>query len=257
MRAALNPNRRFAVRCSDVRSNSSGGGSRTVRARTRSTRGPCGSAAAPCACRARRSPRRARPRASRATAPWRQPAVNRWPPSVANSPRTSQYVARHERADRLLARDQHRQRRRLHAADRVQRGVPRRSAARGDRARRVHADQPVGLGARARRVAERDRAAPPGRSAAKPRRIASSVSDEIHSRRTGGRAPANWTDVAKDQLALAPGIARVDDRGEPPVAAGAARTARSCSAACRDGRSRNSAGSIGSVSSRHAFQRAS
>ncbi len=57
----------------------------------------------------------------------------------------------------------------------------------------------------------------PGRSAAKPRRIASSVSDEIHSRQTGGPPPAYWYTIPEDQLALAPRVARVHHRVEPPI----------------------------------------
>jgi hypothetical protein len=62
---------------------------------------------------------------------------------------------RHEGADLALAADDHRERGRLHAADRVERVVARIAAARGDGARGVHADEPVRLGARAGGVGER------------------------------------------------------------------------------------------------------
>ena len=125
--------------------------------------------------------------------------------------------ARHERADRLLALDQHRERGRLHAADRVQRVVAGHPALRGDRARGVHADQPVRLRARPGGVSERVEVSPrPQRAEAAPDRLVGERRDPqpLH------RQPRLrvLVDVAEDQLALAPGITGVDDRGEPPVA---------------------------------------
>ena len=94
-------------------------------------------------------------------------------------------VLGNEGADRQLALDEHRERRRLDPADRESVAVARRC--RGPR--EVHADEPVGA---ARPWAASARASSRGRgaSSAKPSRIASGVSDEIQSRLTGRAQPA-------------------------------------------------------------------
>ena len=92
------------------------------------------------------------------------------------------------------------------------------AAARGDRARRVHPDEPVRLRARARRVrraASSCAARPQRREAAADRLVGERRDPQPPHRRPAARV---LVDVAEDQLALAPGIARVDDRREPPVA---------------------------------------
>ena len=82
----------------------------------------------------------------------------------------------------------------------------------GERARRVHPDQPVGARAALARRRPRPSSSSPGRSRAKPSRIASSVIDWSQSRRIGLRDPEVLDDLAEDQLALAPGVAGVHDR---------------------------------------------
>ena len=67
----------------------------------------------------------------------------------------------HERADLLLAAREDRERRRLHAAER-HRAVKRRAQADRRGARRVHADDPVGLRARAGRGLQRRELRTPG-----------------------------------------------------------------------------------------------
>ena len=115
-----------------------------------------------------------------------------------------------ERADLLLAPRQDRQRRRLHAAQR-DRAVEARAQPDRRRARRVHADQPVGLRARPRRLLERRELA-----------AVAQVGEALAHRVVGHRREPEALDrqlgagllveVGEDQLALAPGVARVDDR---------------------------------------------
>ena len=79
------------------------------------------------------------------------------------------------------------------------------------RARRVHADEPVGLRARARRHprAPRSRARPQRREAAADRLVGQRRDPQRA--RSAAALPRVLVDVAEDQLALAPGVARVDD----------------------------------------------
>ena len=115
-----------------------------------------------------------------------------------------------EGADLLLAAGDERERRRLDAAERdgaVEGGAqPDRR-----RARRVHADQPVGLGARARRLLERRISSPVAQvlEGLGDRRLRHRVEPQPLDRllHAGG-----LVDVGEDQLALAPGVAGVDDQ---------------------------------------------
>ena len=121
-------------------------------------------------------------------------------------------VARHERADLLLALDQDRERRRLHAAHGRQLEAARLRVERGHRARAVDADEPVGLGAARRGVGQRQHARRRCAALAKPSRIAAGVIDCSHSRLIGLVRLRVLHDVAEDELALAPGVAGVDQR---------------------------------------------
>ena len=114
-----------------------------------------------------------------------------------------------EGADLLLAAGDDRQRRGLDAAQRDGAVEGRAQADRG-RARRVHADDPVGLRARAGRLLEA-RELRAGRSAANASRIAALVIEDSHSRLTGSLRLGLLVQVGEDQLALAPGVAGVDD----------------------------------------------
>ena len=95
-------------------------------------------------------------------------------------------VLGHERVDLEVAPHDQREGRRLHAAERDRRA--RRADARRRGARRVHADQPVGLGASARRVLERSQLGS-RRAGARTRRGSRSSS----STRTTRGAPASAT----------------------------------------------------------------
>ena len=127
-----------------------------------------------------------------------------------NVPMHFPVVARHERADLLLALDQDRERRRLHAADGGQLEAAGLRIERRHRARAVDADQPVGLGAANRRIGERPHllvAAQPLEAVA-DRRRASSTAATGADRLVGLRV---LRDVAEDQLAFAARVARVDE----------------------------------------------
>ena len=117
----------------------------------------------------------------------------------------------HEGADLLLAARDQRQRRRLHAAER-DRAVERRAQPDRRGAGGVHAHDPVGLGARARRPPRAASSPRPGAAARRPRSIAFLVIDDSHSRCTGFVHRGDLVQVGEDQLALAPGVAGVDDR---------------------------------------------
>ena len=118
-------------------------------------------------------------------------------------------VARHEAADFLLAFRDDRQRRRLHTAHRRQIKTAFLAVKRGHRARAVDADQPVGLRAAARRVRERQHLV-----------VAAQRLECLADRRLGHRLQpqpphrlprlGRLHDVAEDELALAPGVAGVD-----------------------------------------------
>ena len=240
MRCAENPNRRFAVRCSDVRSNSCGGGlldgARAQRDYTRADRiapAPCSRSRATRARRARAVARRDDP-CCRATAPGtlrrRRCESRRGPPStrVGTKVRISFSRATSSASVGVCTRP-------------IENSVSPPGLADATVTARV-AFMPTSQSA-----SERERAASasassraPGLSDAKPRRIASSVSDEIQSRRTGRRLPRVLVDVAEDQLSLATGIAGVDDGGEPAIAKQLRR--QRAAAAARDcaGRRRNS-----------------
>ena len=124
-------------------------------------------------------------------------------------------VARLERADRLVAPDDDRQRRRLHATDGVDRRLclARRACAAeadGDRAGRVHADQPVGLRAAAGRIGQRIVLG----AGAQP---CEAVPDRLFGQRRDPEPPhrepavRQLVDVAEDELALAARVAAVHD----------------------------------------------
>ena len=117
---------------------------------------------------------------------------------------------RHEVADLLLAARHERERRRLHSPERhgaVERGAqPDRRRARG-----VHPDEPVGLGSRAGRLLER-------RELLRRAQVIEGLADRrLRHRREPQplyRLPhrRQVIDVREDQLALAAGVAGVDDR---------------------------------------------
>src|SRR4051794_2157257 len=115
-----------------------------------------------------------------------------------------------EGADLLLAARDDGQRRRLHAPERdgaVERGAQ----PDGGRARGVHADDPVGLRARLRRVAQLAEV-----------RLVAQLAEGVAHRLIGHRVQPQaldgllrlhvLVDVGEDQFALAPGVAGVDDR---------------------------------------------
>ncbi len=96
-------------------------------------------------------------------------------------------VLGHERVDLEVAPHDHRERRRLHAAERDRRAG--RPDAGRRRAGRVHADQPVGLGAGARGILERSQIA---RRRAGSRRRRGSRSSSSTRTRPGARACRPW-----------------------------------------------------------------
>ena len=117
-----------------------------------------------------------------------------------------------EGLDLLLAPHEDRERRRLHAAERDHGAAERGAAADRGRARRVHADEPVGLGARARRGLER-------RELAAGPQVAEGLADRVlgHRREPGALhrdalLAGHVEHVGEDQLALAPGVAGVHDQ---------------------------------------------
>ena len=116
---------------------------------------------------------------------------------------------RHERLDLALALDDHRQRRRLHPAERDDAADPGAAADRR-RARRVHADEPVRLGARAGGGLQRPELV------ARPQALEALADRGLRHRRDPeplDRLVDAWTlvDVREDQLALTTGVAGVDD----------------------------------------------
>ena len=126
-------------------------------------------------------------------------------------------VARHERKDLPLALDDHREGRGLDATDRVERGVADLTPTSGDRAGRVHANEPVRLGARTRSVAERiELGARAQRREAASDRLVGQRRDPQALHRCAGAG--ELVDIAEDQLAFATGITRVDDRGDGTIA---------------------------------------
>ena len=104
-------------------------------------------------------------------------------------------------------------RRRLHAADRRQEEAAVARVERGHRARAVDADQPVGLGAAARRVGERQHllVAAQVLEAVADRGRRHALQPEPLDRVLGLRM---LLDQPEDQLALAPGVAGVDQLGD-------------------------------------------
>src|SRR5439155_16935494 len=116
---------------------------------------------------------------------------------------------RSERLDLALALDHHRQRRRLHPAERDDSADPG-AAANGRGAGRVHPDQPVSLGARARRSLERLQLLAGAQ-------LLEALADRLLRHRADPEPlhrlvdPGGLVDVGEDQLALAAGVARVDD----------------------------------------------
>ena len=119
-------------------------------------------------------------------------------------------ITRHELLDLLLALDQDGERRRLHAADGRQMESPRFGIERRHRARRIDADKPVGLGAANRGVRQREHFPVTAQ-------LAETLADGRRSHRLqpqafnrlGGFGVIH--DVAKNQLAFAPGVARVEE----------------------------------------------
>ena len=143
-------------------------------------------------------------------------------------------VTRPELPDLQLPPHEDRQRRRLHAADRIERRVAlstlaaprraRRAGARrgGARAHRdgaggVHPDQPVRLRAAARGAGERvelDAGAQP-REARPDRLVGEGRDPQALDRKAAAR---QLIDVTKDELAFTSGVAGVHDLGEAPIA---------------------------------------
>ena len=118
--------------------------------------------------------------------------------------------ARHEFPNLLLALDENRQRRRLHAADR---GLVEPAALRVEgrhRARAIDPDEPVRLAAAHRRIRERAqiRVAAQMREAVANRRGRHRLQPEPLDRLLGAGV---LNDVAEDQFPLAPGVTRVDE----------------------------------------------
>ena len=115
-----------------------------------------------------------------------------------------------EVADLLLAPGEDRQRRRLHAAER-DRAVERGAQADRRRPGRVHADDPVGLRARSRRGLERGQLGP---GAQPPERLLDRLGRHRVQPQPLDRLLRRGllVQVGEDQLALASGVARVDDR---------------------------------------------
>ena len=124
-------------------------------------------------------------------------------------------VARLERADRLVAPNDDRQRRRLHATDGVDRRLrlARRACAAeadSDGAGGVHADQPVGLRAAAGRIGQRIVLGAGAQSR-------EAVPDRLFGQRRDPEPPhrepavRQLVDVAEDELALAARVAAVHD----------------------------------------------
>ena len=122
-------------------------------------------------------------------------------------------AARAERADLLLALDQDRERRRLHAADGRQLESAGLGIERGHRARAVDADEPIGLGAAHRGIGERQhlRVGAQVREAVADRRGRHRLQPEAPDRL---RRLGELRDVAEDELAFAPGVAGVDEVGD-------------------------------------------
>jgi len=146
------------------------------------------------------------------------PPPSREPPAIGGAQLAAQLPvrARHEAADRLFAPHQHRQRGGLDPADRVQRRVAGGAPACCDGPGGVHADQPVGLGARPRGIGERvELGARPQRGEPLADRVVGQRRDPQPADRRA--AACVLIDVAEDQLALAAGVARVDHRAEPPI----------------------------------------
>ena len=99
---------------------------------------------------------------------------------------------------------------RLHAPQR-HRAVERRAQADRRRAGGVHADDPVGLRARARGLPRAARSPRRRAGARTPRSIACLVIDDQPQALDGLLGAGLLVEVGEDQLALAPGVARVDD----------------------------------------------
>ena len=124
-------------------------------------------------------------------------------------------VARHVLPDLLLALDDDRQRRRLHAAHRGQEEAAVAAVERGHRPRAVDADQPVGLGAAARRIGQRQQlliGAQVRETVADRLRRHALQPEPLHGlvQRPLGRLRV-LQDQPEDQLALAARVTGVDD----------------------------------------------
>ncbi len=120
-----------------------------------------------------------------------------------------------ECADLLLAARDERERRRLHAAER-DRAAERRPQADRRGARGVHPDEPVGLGAGARGRLEQLHLG--ARAQVLERLLDRLLRHRVQPEALDGLVdPGGLVDVREDQLALAPGVARVDDPVDPVV----------------------------------------
>ena len=122
-------------------------------------------------------------------------------------------VARHERLDLAFALDHHCERRRLHATHGRQIEAAALGIEGGHRARAVDADDPVGLRAAARGARERRHVLVGAqvREAVSNRSGCHRLQPQPLDRLPGARG---LRDVAEDQLALAPGVARIDQLGD-------------------------------------------
>ncbi len=122
-------------------------------------------------------------------------------------------VARNEFFNLLLALDEDRQRRRLHAADRCEMKTAGLGIERRHRARAVDADEPVAFAAARRRVRERNHftVCAQVREAVADRRRRHGLQPEPLDRFVAFRV---LNDVTENQFAFAPGIAGIHDRGD-------------------------------------------